>query len=133
MKTSHLGFFGFEDREQFGKLFSTTTRQFRQDVFVIVDVTDELRFGVIIWYALDKYTLASEVVRRCIQPDNEITREEVFAPHIVFLVGIDENVCERGGRVAHVGTPMEQAEQFSDLSINFRHFFPSIFRVVLSD
>src|SRR5690554_4330057 len=61
----------------------------RQDILVVVDQTNVTVAGV------EEYLLRAEVVRRSIEANDEMTREEILLQHFVIGVRVDEDIRKR--------------------------------------
>ena len=83
-----------------------------QHVGVVVDVAHDA-FRVV-----RKHLGRAKVVVRWVQADDEVSRKEIVAEHLVVAVRIDEDVRERRGRVADVATPIEEPEKLPDLAVD---------------
>jgi hypothetical protein len=91
-----------------------------QDILVVVDQSNVLVAGV------EEYLLRSEIVRWCVQTDDEMARKQVLLQRIVIRVRVDEDVGKRRSRVADVAATVKQGEQLADLPIDPGYFVAGI-------
>ena len=65
-----------------------------------------------------KHLVRSGVIPRSRNPEDEVSREQVFAVLLAEAILVDEDVCERRSRVANVGALLEPVEEPSDQSVD---------------